>query len=331
MLAAFSGTDSLKRCVEHIRRRAFALLDGRLRAVRKRSYTGIVSRCAPIGVRTGNGARAYSRTSLSLVSAFVASTAGAQSELAGTVFATGASRQPVTSAVVEIPRLGIQALSDTAGRFRLSGVPDGTHAIVVRAIGFEPDTSSLTFRGNESIFRDFVIERSITTLSEVKVEGTGEAPIPAKLAGFMERRRLGIGRHLDRDAITRFENRRTADIFSTIPGVTVRRGRSSKAWVTSGRGLGTGQGAMKRAPARELLDRSDIEDGAPVACYMDVYLDGVLIYNSSATLVPLFNINSIVAADIEAIEVYSGAAQVPAQYNRTSGGCGVVLIWTRVS
>ena len=29
------------------------------------------------------------------------------------------------------------------------------------------------------------------------------------------------------------------------------------------------------------------------------------------------------------IEVYSSAAQVPVKYNRTSGGCGVMLIWTR--
>ena len=32
---------------------------------------------------------------------------------------------------------------------------------------------------------------------------------------------------------------------------------------------------------------------------------------------------------LEGIEVYSGASQIPAQYNRTANGCGVILLWTR--
>jgi hypothetical protein len=79
-----------------------------------------------------------------------------------------------------------------------------------------------------------------------------------------------------------------------------------------------------------MLDDFDIAAGAPLACYLDVYLDGALIYDSTARKAPLFNLNSITASEIEAIEVYSSAAQVPAQYNKTSGGCGVMLIWTRV-
>lgn len=36
-------------------------------------------------------------------------------------------------------------------------------------------------------------------------------------------------------------------------------------------------------------------------------------------------------AGIEGIEIYTGTSQTPPQYNRTSGGCGVILIWTRIS
>jgi hypothetical protein len=28
--------------------------------------------------------------------------------------------------------------------------------------------------------------------------------------------------------------------------------------------------------------------------------------------------------------VYTSASQIPVQYNKTAGGCGVMLIWTRV-
>jgi hypothetical protein len=33
--------------------------------------------------------------------------------------------------------------------------------------------------------------------------------------------------------------------------------------------------------------------------------------------------------NIEAIEVYNGVAQVPAQYGGAHSACGVVLIWLR--
>jgi hypothetical protein len=46
--------------------------------------------------------------------------------------------------------------------------------------------------------------------------------------------------------------------------------------------------------------------------------------------VSLFNLNSMETGEIEAIEVYTGVSQIPAKYNKTSGGCGVMLIWTRV-
>jgi hypothetical protein len=65
---------------------------------------------------------------------------------------------------------------------------------------------------------------------------------------------------------------------------------------------------------------------------MDVYLDGSLVYQYGNTPPqPLFNMNDLAPSSIEGIEVYSSTSQVPAAYNRTSSGCGVVLIWTRIS
>jgi hypothetical protein len=44
----------------------------------------------------------------------------------------------------------------------------------------------------------------------------------------------------------------------------------------------------------------------------------------------LFDLNTLNLKTVEAIEVYAGGAQVPAEFNRTSGGCGVIVIWTKV-
>jgi hypothetical protein len=42
-----------------------------------------------------------------------------------------------------------------------------------------------------------------------------------------------------------------------------------------------------------------------------------------------FDVNNISLPHVAAVEVYSGTSSVPARYNRTSAGCGVVLIWTK--
>ena len=74
---------------------------------------------------------------------------------------------------------------------------------------------------------------------------------------------------------------------------------------------------------------SDVAAGARPACFMDVYIDGALVFDSSKPEFGLFDVNSVPPDHIDGIEVYSSPAQIPAKYNRTGGGCGVLLIWTR--
>jgi hypothetical protein len=78
----------------------------------------------------------------------------------------------------------------------------------------------------------------------------------------------------------------------------------------------------------KLLD-SDFAAGARPACFLDVYLDGAMVFDSRTPEHGLFDVNTVPPDHIAGIEVYTSAAQIPAQYNRTGSGCGVMLIWTR--
>jgi hypothetical protein len=142
-----------------------------------------------------------------------------------------------------------------------------------------------------------------------------------------------MGRFVDREQLKRFDEQRVSNaIQAVIPGVAVQYSRqSSEAWPLSTRSPTGGSCALCRARPDSQLDRMDIAKGARAgACYMDVYVDGMVMYNSGVKPPPpLFDINSIPVAMIEAIEVYQSGAQMPAQFNRTSGGCGAVVIWTR--
>jgi hypothetical protein len=256
-------------------------------------------------------------------------TAAAQAELQGRVMAeTG--RRALANAEVAVPRLGLRTLSDSLGRYRLMSVPSGEHLVVTRAVGFHPDSLVTVFEGDEALVADVLLKPAVNALEAVHVVETSRPVVRGKMAAYAERKAAGIGHFIDRDKFAKDENRRLSDIVgSNVPGVSIYRGGSSNAWVASSRTMSTAKCAMCKVSRNELLDDFDVRAGAPLACYLDVYLDGSLIYDSSARKTPLFNLNSMSPSEIEAVEVYSGPSQTPTQYNKTSGGCGVMLIWTR--
>lgn len=245
-----------------------------------------------------------------LIASVVPSTVESQGSIAGRVLADS-TRAPVVAAELIIVGSTARAVTDSAGRFVLRDVPGGRRFLVARALGFRPDTSQVELFDDESLSREIFLKRRITTLGEVSVRDSAPALVPAKLRDFNERRRASVGGHfLDSTVISKWENRRTGDLFSTISGVDVGRGGSEAYLIGS------------RAPPSV---RAGVSSSRPPPCFMDIYLDGAPVALGNRA----FDINKLGLNHIAAIEVYSGPANTPAQYNRTSNGCGVVLIWTK--
>ena len=239
--------------------------------------------------------------------------------------------RPLANASVGIAALGRSTATDSAGRAVLDRLPAGTHRVVARAIGFRPDSTLVEVA--DGAIREVTLSLVTHTpvLPEVLVSAEGTART-GKMTGYHQRRERGIGRFLDRNLLAKNEHRRTADVLNSVPGVQVHFGFTSKAWASSGRSANSG-GCLTCGsnPNMATINPADRAAGAPPACYMDVYIDGALVYNSNARYAPLYDLNSIEPGSIEAIEVYSGGSQLPAEFHRTGGGCGAVLIWLRVS
>ena len=263
---------------------------------------------------------------LALVAAGVPAVAAAQGEVGGRVVTADSGHQPIRGIEVSIPRLRLVAVTDSSGRYRLRNVPAGEHLVTFRGIGFQSESTVVRIDGDEVVSWDAALSRA-TTLPE-RVVTAPEERIPAKLAEFAERQKAGIGHFIDRKQLERAEGgmRQTGDLISLIPGVRVRRG-GSKAWVATLRAPNQG-GTCAFCPSAR-LSRADSAAGARGACYMDVYVDGAMVFDSRTPQHGLFDVNTIPPEHIAGIEVYTSAAQIPARYNRTAAGCGVVLIWTR--
>lgn len=265
-----------------------------------------------------------------ILASLLASDVGAQGEIAGKVMVADSGRPPLPGVEASIGKLRLTTMSDSSGRFRFRSVPAGAHVVVLRAIGFKSESSTVTIDYDEVVSWDVVLTRAIgTTLPERVVTASGASATPAKLAEFTERQKLGVGHFIDRNQLAKAEGgmRMTGDIISQVPGVRVRRGRN-KAWIASARTTRSGKCAFCAASPKD-IEGADWAAGARPACYMDIYLDGALVQDARHPEYGLFDVNALSPEHIGGIEVYASAAQIPAKYNRTGSNCGVVLIWTR--
>lgn len=119
-------------------------------------------------------------------------------------------------------------------------------------------------------------------------------------AGFYERRRLGIGTFLEREQIEAGRARTAGELLRRVSGLRL----IVQGYFTDVQTRGGG-------------------------CRPGIYIDGALVSGPRRT-VTSFNLEDLPAPDLEAVEVYPGAAGVPPQYNGAGmSGCGLILFWTR--
>jgi hypothetical protein len=194
-----------------------------------------------------------------------------QGDLEGHVFATDSGRRALAGAHLELPAAKRTATSDAQGRFTLTDLPAGKHLVVIGKLGMGAESTYVTIPGGQVLVQEFEVHQPMTTLGEVKVVAAAKHP---DMSGFADRREEGIGRFIDREALAKVENRTTGMVLSSLGGVRVWQG-GTQAFVSSTRG---GSSANCGFCAGAGLRPEDLAAGARPACYMDVYVDGALVY-----------------------------------------------------
>lgn len=212
----------------------------------------------------------------------------------GTVLTADAA--PVAGALVELEFAAARALSVTTGEdgtFAFAKAPRGRAVLRVRRIGFVPDSAALMLGADATDALTVLLVPVPQQLAPVVVRAPRQV---GPLAAFYRRRSTGLGHYIARADIEKRRPAYTSDLLRTTPGLSLTRG--------AGKSL--------------LRFR-----GSP--CAPEVFLDGAL-------LGPLeLDFDTMAPGSIEGIELYSGAASVPAEFSRNFGrtACGTVLVWTR--
>jgi hypothetical protein len=256
------------------------------------------------------------------------------SSLSGRVVRAG-SDVGIPGAEITISSRSSRVISDGNGVFAFESLPPGRYSLHVRRLGFHPESVAVELPLLEHAAVTIALSEVAQPLDTVPVTGRDELLARGKLSGFYERKRIGMGRFLEEKDIEKMLTRRLADIIvARMPGTRAVRGRGLEAFISTFRMAprplvgGPAAASGSAPPGGAFSSRAP----RPTQCYPDVYLDGVVVYSSGSEMDVgdvRFNVNSIDPALVSAIEFYSGAAQMPAQYNRTGSACGALLIWTK--
>lgn len=235
-----------------------------------------------------------------------------ESTLAGTIL-DDATSAPVRSARVSLLPGGRAVLSDSLGRFVLTGLAAGEYAIQVQALGYERLAGGVQVSAAGP-----TVELRLTpdpiALAGVRVS----APADVRGTGFAERRahHAGSGVFLDRTVLEARASSQLADVLrSAVPGVHfIRDPRTGALYATSG-----------SAHAPGVLDRRSTRRKNN-ECFAQVFVDGVPRNTGNGDPVDL---NDFSPSQLEAVEYYRHPSSTPVQFRAGSVVCGTLVIWTR--
>ncbi len=222
----------------------------------------------------------------------------AQSAIAGVVVddSTGA---PVPAVEVVLQAANLRQTTDSAGKFVLGNLPPGLHLALLRKIGYRPVQLRVILVAEDTLTVSVKLQPAAVELAPIEVTASA---VPPGMEAFEERRSRGEGQFIDSRVLRRSEHRLLSDLLRTVPGVALKYvGGGDRMFLVSRR----------------------------VGCAMQIYFDGVKIFEPRVGAAEPPDINQFGVTQLEAIEVYPGPAQTPPQLGGTGGKCGTVVLWSR--
>ncbi|GLC27056.1 carboxypeptidase-like regulatory domain-containing protein [Roseisolibacter agri] len=224
----------------------------------------------------------------------------------------------VVGAEVLVPALARSVRTDSAGGFRLVGLPAGTHRLVVRRLGFLPSGLDVALAAGDSARRDVALRGLPQRLPGVAVV---DRVTLRRLERFEERRAMGQGHFLGPEEMEREQHLPfSALLRKRIPGFRlILSPRTGRAYAAASRGPATG----------DLPPADPFDPRSPRACWAQIYVDGVRVYSHAPNTpaMPAPELDSFTTRDIIAIEAYT-AANVPPEYGGPTARCGTLVLWT---
>lgn len=213
-----------------------------------------------------------------------------------------------------------ERVTDQRGRFVYAPERPGKVVFLLRRLGYTPGTLTVDATAGDTTRVTFAMTAVTQTLATVTVRDTANS-LSRFLTGFDRRlaNHSGSASFITREEIDKRDPYETTDILRRVTSITIADSmgvqmavsrRSQKPTYKNTRGPG---GAINQVGVLDLAN-----------CPLQVAVDGQLKEWG-------FAVNSIPPKEIHGIEIYPGAATIPAEYAsmRRDAACGLIMIWTR--
>jgi TonB-dependent starch-binding outer membrane protein SusC len=220
-----------------------------------------------------------------------------------------AEKKPLPEARVSVVGTPLVTVSDTDGTFRIVALPSGSQAVEVKMFGYGPSLLLVEIVAGKTATLEVTLSPVAAPLETVNV--MADTMIVPGMRGFQERKARGTGKFFTREDIERMQARLFTDVLRRVPGMQVQRVNSSY-----GAGYSVQTGRTQSINGGRVCPVLFYINGAPFPMLGDVPIN-----------------NFISPEEVAAVEVYTGASQLPPQFNSSmyNSRCGVVVIWTRTS
>jgi hypothetical protein len=203
----------------------------------------------------------------------------------------------ISGAELTVEGTAVRGVTDERGELRFSAVRGGPATIRVRRLGFQPTSVNVMVDQRVPAASIVTLLAIPQRLAPIVVKGGNN--YTGRMAGFYQRRDLGIGHFVSREKLEHDNPAQLSDVFRRLPGVHVTSTRFIRNAI---RFRGNGN-----------------------SCWPLVWLDGAPLPTAE------FDLDFLTPNSIEGIEVYSGISQIPPQFmgSRGLGSCGVIVVWSR--
>ncbi|WP_425153593.1 carboxypeptidase regulatory-like domain-containing protein [Candidatus Palauibacter sp.] len=217
-----------------------------------------------------------------------------------------ATERPVAVAEIAVTgRTGVVA-TNRRGAFILSGIPVGEKELTVHHVGYAP--LSHTVRVSQGITTEVAVGLVPDPIEMEPLVATATRSRRLEISGFYERKYwgelVGGGMFFTNADIERRNPVLISHVIADAPGVRL------------------GDCGVRRDSCKLLSTRVSVGFGG-ASCRMSVYVDGIRLRGGGT-------IDDLVRpVEVAGVEVYPGAASLPAEFGGSDSRCGVVAVWTK--
>ncbi len=205
------------------------------------------------------------------------------------------SGEALSGAEIRIRDTEFQALTDDNGFFKIPEMPWGVYVLEADYIGYAHQEAAFRVMGARAHQVDVSMPKDAIELDPITVTVRSRRWY-SDMEGLQQRMSSGFGHFILPEAIERRGITRLSDALRDVPGVRIRP-------------MGV-RGAV-------VFVRGKV-------CIPQVFVDGRLY-----KLDPDLLFNESFGSDLQTIEVYTGAAGLPPEFNYGSNPCGAVVVWTK--